>query len=822
MSGMHRRAALAVIVIFFLSGVSSLLYQIVWLRELGYIFGNTVQAAATLIAVFLAGLGIGSFLFSRILRGVAPLLIYAILEALIGLYGSIAPWGFDRLDDLYVWFYQSVSAAPEPIALMRVAASSLFLLVPTILMGGTLPVIVRWWARPGESTGRAVSRLYSANTFGATAGVVTAGFVTIPLLGIAATTVLAVSLNFILAGASSLLRYLEGPEGNRVAEAPASRWGVVKPVVLSAAFLMGLSSIADEVFWSRILVLHLGSSVYAYSLMLSCFLVGIAIGSALVGFLLGRIETAKLLVLLELALGVVLALQVVYLLELSDVMFAFASAIGIHSHFRMVLVLGLSVFTALGPPTILMGATFPVMVRLYAEGGRNESESTGAVYFFNTAGSIFGSLLAGFALIPLIGSQNGLLLMAAINLVVASIIMVSNRDAERRSMRHLFVPLAVAVGTVGAVWILLPPSAVILSPGVYAGKEDKVRFIREDVTATVALREFDSGDLSLELNGVNVAGTTPDLIGTQKLQGHLPLLMHPDPSSVLHIGFGSGGTAYAVSLHDEIEKIVIAEISPEVLEASDTYLREVNHGVLDDPRVETMINDGRNLVLATPETFDVILSDSIHPRYAGNGSLYTQDYFELCRDILNPGGVVSMWLPTYSLTQDNYLMILEAFRRVFPNTTVWYVPNDVNAFTIVIGRTEEGPIPFDRVARKLEGKVLADLQEIGISDPYDLAVAMLVDPVGVESLGMTVPAHVDDLPAVEYESGRLVDRDGTWFANFVMLARAMTPLPRNFLRIPDLERMEDAERRRLEMVRRHIDLLRQRIERTRGGEPAVE
>ncbi|MBW3670072.1 MAG: hypothetical protein KY432_00200, partial [Acidobacteria bacterium] len=167
---MRRGAASAVLLIFFFSGLSSLLYQIVWLKELSYTFGNTVQAAATLIAVFLAGLGIGSFLFSRILVRVSPLLLYAVLEALIGLYGSFAPYGFDRLDELYVWFYQSVSADPAAVSLMRVAAASMFLLVPTILMGGTLPILVRWWSRPGETTGQAVSRLYSANTFGATAG----------------------------------------------------------------------------------------------------------------------------------------------------------------------------------------------------------------------------------------------------------------------------------------------------------------------------------------------------------------------------------------------------------------------------------------------------------------------------------------------------------------------------------------------------------------------------------------------------------------------------------------------------------------------------
>lgn len=820
MHAMNRRMTSVVLVIFFLSGLSSLLYQIVWLKELGYIFGNTVQAAATLIAVFLAGLGIGSFLFSRKLLRISPLLLYAALEALIGLYGSFAPLGFDRLDDLYVWFYQSVSDASGPIALMRVAASSLFLLVPTILMGATLPVMVRWWSRPEESAGQGVSRLYSANTFGATSGVALAGFVTIPLIGVAATTFLAVSLNFTLALAAALLHYVQkAPQTESSSPRTVAPQLLGKPIVLLAAFIMGMSSIADEVFWSRILVLHLGSSVYAYSLMLCSFLVGIAIGSALVYRLIEKTAAWKLLVYLELGLAVVLALQIAYLLELADVIFTLATWIGIESQAHVVSVLGIAVFSALGIPTILMGATFPVTVRLYAEGGRSETDSTGVVYFFNTVGSIIGSFLAGFLLIPWIGSQNGLFLMATMNLIVAALILRHARLRGEREKGRRGQLLAASVAIVAAVWIMVPPSGVILSTGAYAEAGNRVLFVREDVTATVALREFENGALSLELNGVNVAGTSPALIGTQKLQGHLPLLMHSDPKSVLHIGFGSGGTAHAVSLHDEVEQIVIAEISPEVLEASDRYLRVVNKGVLDDPRVVTTINDGRNFVLATPRRFDVILSDSIHPRYAGNGSLYTQDYFELCRDVLNPGGVISMWLPTYSLTSTNYLMIVEAFRRVFPNATVWYVPNDVNAFTIVIGRTEAGPIPFDRIARGFEGAVLEDLKEIGIADPYDLARAMLIDPVGVEALGRSVPAHVDDLPAVEYESGRLIDREASWYANFEILARAMTPLPRNFLGIPDLGRMEAIERERLNLVLDHLQKLRERL-RQRATRPS--
>jgi spermidine synthase len=337
------------------------------------------------------------------------------------------------------------------------------------------------------------------------------------------------------------------------------------------------------------------------------------------------------------------------------------------------------------------------------------------------------------------------------------------------------------------------PDGVILAAGIFADAKAPILVFREDVTATVTLRQLGPHSLSLELNGVNVAGTSPELMGTQKLQGHLPLLMHPNPKKVLHIGFGSGGTAFAVSQHP-VSEIRIAEISPEVLDVSGRYLTAVNHGVLRDKRVRAEINDGRNYVLAAPEKFDVILSDSIHPRYAGNGSLYTQDYFELCRQKLNPGGIVSMWLPDYSLTTENYLMIVRAFRDVFPNTTIWYVPNIPNAFTIVIGRTEAGPIPMDRISRNMNPAVRRELADIGIRNEYDLASALMLDAQAVAALTARVEPHLDDRPAVEYESGRLLDRDVWWLRTFTLLARSSSPLARAFANVPDPAALAAAER----------------------------
>lgn len=791
--------------IFFLSGISALIYQTVWLKNLGLVFGNTVYATSTVIAIYLAGLGIGAFLFGKRLLGRSPLILYAILEALIGVAGSLSSNGFALLDQAYIASFQSFSGSPLLLALARGLFVALFLLPPTILMGGTLPVLVRWAEAGSRSRGKAISALYAVNTFGAVAGVALAGFILIPKAGLLTTLFTAVLLNFLLALVSVLLGYGIRDEPRDPAvhlPPPAAGYGSA-PVVLLLTFLMGLTSIADEVFWSRVLVLHLGSSVYAYALMLTSFLIGIAAGSALIHRIIDRVDPVKTLFFLELVLAATLAVQIHYFVRFADVLEALARALNAATYEMTLVVLLLTVLSALFIPTAIMGATFPLVVKLYGDRtGAAEGRASGVVYFFNTLGSILGSLLAGFVIIRWIGSQNGLFLMALINLLIA-VILFRSGSGRRRWVLSLASSATVLV----CAFVLARPDQIILSAGLFADRKAPVLLFREDVTATVTLRQMEGKFLSLELNGVNVAGTSPDLLGTQHLQGHLPLLAHGSAKRVLHIGFGSGGTAWAVSRHP-VQQIRIAEISPEVLEVSDSRLRSVNHGVLSDPRVRVEINDGRNFILATPETFDVILSDSIHPRYAGNGSLYTRDYFELCRKKLAPGGVISMWLPIYTLTTRNYLMILRAFSDVFPNTTVWYVPNTVNPFTIVMGRLEPGPIPLDRVEKGLTPAVRAELAQIGIHNAADIAAALIIDAEGVQRVTAGIEPHVDDLPAVEYESGRLLDRVGSWAQNFEFLLRNMTPMQRAFEgSIAPSEKLVELEKERRARFLGHLRFL---------------
>lgn len=799
------RSGWTILSIFFFSGLSSLLYQVVWLKELGYVFGNTVQAAATLIAVFLGGLGLGAAIFARKLLDRPPLKSYAIIELLIGAIGALSPTIFDLLDALYVASWSSVAGSPALLTLFRIGASGLFLLPPTILMGGTLPLLVRWYAARRDQPAGAVSALYGSNTLGACAGVALGGFLLIPTIGLLATIGVAAMTNLLLAFAAWLVsRHESVGTGSatipdKVESSRSASW------ILAAAFLTGFCAIAAEIVWSRILVLHLGSSVYAYSLMLFSFLVGIGLGSAIITRYIDRIDTIRALAFIELSLGLILVLQILYFTRFSDFLYAVAAPLSSPSYAATLGVLLTVTLIGLLPPTLLMGATFPLLVRRAAElSSDTVSSATGSIYLFNTIGSVAGSLLAGFVLISAIGTQNTLLLIAALTMFVGVAFLLRISGSRRVGWSLMTFALIALI----AVAVLLPSRAVIYA--AYEEDADTLKMLREDVSATVALREIRPGELWLELNGVNVAGTAADLIGTQMLQAHLPLLLAGDASRVLHIGFGSGGTAYSVSRHPQVEEIVIAEISPEVLDASSEWLSMVNHGVLADERVRIEINDGRNYVLATPEEFDVILSDSIHPRYAGNGSLYTLEYFQLCREKLADDGVISMWLPFYALTTKNYLEILAAFQAVFPDTTVWYIPDSVNAFTIVVGKMQPGPIPIGLLESGLSTEALAELKTIGIEDATDFMSMLMIDPFGVDALTRSVTPHSDDLPKIEYESGRVINRNASWLANFRVLTDHVSPLGTTFADAP-AELIREAERKRAERNRVHLELLTERF-----------
>jgi spermidine synthase len=751
------RGLTVAIFVFFLSGAASLADEVIWLKYLNLTFGATTAATATLVAVFMGGLALGSAICGRfIARVTRPDLLYGLLEGGVAVLALTTPLLFSAIGEAYVVAYRRLGEGPGVLMLVRIVLSAAALLPPTMLMGATFPALAR--AVEGLSRpGRRSTLLYGVNTAGAVVGVVLCGLVFIRTVGLHATLAgsacvsLIAALLAVTAGFSPTSGTFSAPTASD-RRRPALLW-------LGLAFLTGACAMADEVLWTRVLVLYLGSSVYAFALMLAIFLTGL-VGGSLLGAALAPADLRRSIGITQLALAVSLLLQVFAFPAYNSVLVSTATGLlHVRSYSGLLLAEGITTSLYLLPPTLLMGLSFALLLQAASRSTGTAPADVAAVYSVNTLGGIGGSLLTGFAAIPLLGSQNSLLLTGFLAAAMALVLMP-------RSW-----PMRLAPAGFLLLCLLPPRDGVILSAGVLSNvaREDLL-FFREDVTATVAVKRYVTSHsaLSLELNGVNVAGTSPDLVVIQKLQAHLPLALCDGARRILHIGFGSGGTAYSVSRH-AVSEMRIVEISPEVPQAADRYFRGVNHGVLADPRVRLTINDGRNFVLAAPEAFDVILSDSIHPRYAGNGSLYTEDYFRLCAGRLKPGGVISMWLPMYSLLPENYRSIVRAFQNVFPNVSIWYAHSEENSFTIVLA-TPEKTVRLQDVSLRLAAPGIAeDLSQIGANDPAELLSYLILAPGDVSRWVAETEPHTDDLPIVEYESGRTLASVGTWAQTFTEL-----------------------------------------------------
>jgi len=750
--------AALVTALFFTSGLVALAYEIVWVRALGLVVGNSLWAAVAVVAAYMGGMALGNAIIARFAARLRRhLRLYAAAEAVAAAFAlATAPC-------LSVLQRVAAHLGPEPLAgwglplAARFATAWAFLLCPTVAMGATLPLLV---ARVGRAQPVAwrVGRLYAANTFGAVAGVVLAGFVALPTIGERGTLALGATLGLAVAAAAWLA---EGAIPPAEIPAPAAAPPAWRSAWLLYPAVFGFVALACELVWTRVLILYLGSRVYAFALILAVYLLGVAAGSIIARMAVRRPRRA--LMASQLFVALALGLQVPVLIHFRDLLGVLANRFHLAGFVTLQLALAAAVAIATLPPTIGFGASFPLAVAAYP-GRFDIATRTGIVGAANTCGAIAGAVLGPLALVPVLGTQDvilGLSLLAA-----AAAVLLAETGAWR--------VLGLALGAAVLVEAVVLPRGAILRPA--AGDRDaEIEVVRESASATVVVERVKGprGDWrSLELNGVNVAGTSPELRAIQRLQGHLPLLLHPHPESVLHIGFGSGGTAWAVAQHP-VQRIVIAEISPEVLAVSDSVFRDINHGVLHDPRVQVIENDGRNVLLVSPERFDVLLSDSIHPVYAGNSTLYTREYFEMCRRRLRPHGVISMWLPMYSLTQRSYLSIMRAFWEVFPGACIWYDPVVPNEFTVVTGTMEPGPVRV-RWDALSDARLRPTLAEAGIHDAASLGGMLLLAPQQVAALVDGVMPHEDDFPEVEYESGRTLDRDRSWLRNFYMLFASRT------------------------------------------------
>ncbi|MGD0624883.1 MAG: fused MFS/spermidine synthase [Thermodesulfobacteriota bacterium] len=739
--------------IFFLSGLCGLIYEVVWARQFILVFGVTTLSVSTILTVFMGGLALGSWWFGRIANPKGRLLtVYAFLEMGIGLYALFLVVVFPHLPALYSPILQFFGEGYWISVILRFSLSAALLILPTTLMGGTLPVLGGFFVQTFNHLGKRLGILYAVNTFGGVAGSFLTGFFLLNFLGAALSTVLAALTNLALGAFALWLARSwpgEGPLGWEGKEKKEKAILLPKfhtpPAVLLVVFgVSGFAALAYEVLWTRTLVFILGSHTYAFTTLLMAFLMGIALGGAAFARVAdGTRRPALLLFILQVLIGLS-ALVLIGIFKRIPDWFAEWAQMTHTGWWKFVGLEFLVCFLLMLLPTFCMGGTFPLVMKLYVSDLKRRSRQIGRAYMVNTVGAILGAFMAGFVFIPWLGIQRSIAWMAGFNLSVAVGLLLMSRFLRVKT--RLLASGAAFLLFFSILWNV--PLTMKLQP---LGSEEKLLFYEENYSATVAVKEAATrtGTKVLTVNGLEEVPLDYASLQTFRFLGHFPLLIHPDPRKVLVVSFGAGIATGSASLHRSVE-IEAVEICPAVPRAARLYSRE-NHRVLENPRVRLLIQDGRNYIATTRKKYDVITADATHPWSADSWVLYTKEFYQLCKNQLNPGGIMIQWLPLHWLAPRDYRTLLRTFKLVFPHTSLWFT----NSYTIMVATPGKLAIDYTRLMRRFEEEALPkDLGPVGMGEVASLLGFFLMGEGQIDRFLSKGETNTDDQPLVEFSAHR--------------------------------------------------------------------
>ncbi|MCB2153634.1 fused MFS/spermidine synthase [bacterium] len=795
---------------FLLSGASGLIYEVVWSRQLTTLFGSTVYAISTVLTAFMGGLALGSWLLGkRADRMDRPLMFYGFLELGIAIAALAFPFLLRIVTPIIGTFYSpGGEAAFVFFSLVRFVIAVVLLLIPTTLMGATLPVISRAVTHDLHAVGKKVGGLYALNTTGAVIGVFVTGFFLIERFGVHGTTLIAAAINVfvtILAvglGRSLLVKPVEetetqpAPEINSgdSLEIPDS----VVRIVLGTYLVSGLVALAFQVSWTRSLIFNfetLKATTYSFAGMLTVFLLGLAIGSAIMQAFVDRLRDHLFVyVLIQFGIGVTGALSI-FIINAPTPSFLFLPELdpakeGALNWWAAVGNVMIKTALSLGLPTLLMGMAFPIVARIAVGSLRRLGRDVGQVYALNTLGAIIGSFLGGFVLIPLLGITLTLTILSGISLLIGvTVLAVHPKVSRKQRPAIIIVSLLVIAFVIGRVGI----SAMDIKYQQLTVGES-MAYYHEGPLATVSVIEDARGWRTIYVDDVGVAGTDPVLQTDQKTLAHAPmLLLGGEATRVATVGFGAGGASWSYTLYPDIKEIHAIEITTSVLEAAPS-LTDANHGILYktdiiedalekvgpeghitgavhpvgdytiepapgfrsfDPRYRVVVDDARAYFRFTGTVYDVIATDCTDLRYKTNANLYDQEYFELCREHITDDGLVVVWMPLGGLSDEAFRIVVRTFHEVFPEMTVWYFTNQPTHYCLFIGQKGGLKIDYSKVLKGLElPAIQADLEEIGLRDPNKLIASFVTDERGIDHYVGDGPLNTADFPIIEFLSPR--------------------------------------------------------------------
>jgi spermidine synthase len=747
-----------ILILFFFSGASALVYEVVWMKMLTLVFGATAFAISTTLASFMAGLALGNYWFGRLVdRSHRPLLIYSLLEFGIGIFAFIMPVVFSLLDNIYIYIYQDITQNYIGLNLIRFVLSFIILIIPTTLMGGTLPVITRFLFRQSGHLGERVSQLYSVNTLGAVVGTFTTGFFLIAVLGIHEAAYLAGTINLLIAAVMLALdrkhstksrndnqntsNILGRSEDNQIFSSRLAK------LALWSIGISGFCSLAYEVFWTRALIFILDNTSHAFATMLSAFLFGLALGSMIVARWVG--STKRLFItfgIIEVFIGFFALLSIPVFGNLG-VSVGGASSYTETNQWLWVLTRFGRSFLMMLIPTVLMGMTIPIATSIYTKGKTGVGSAVGRVFAINTMGGVLGSIMAGFLLIPLIGISGSIMMVATINATIGIALILAEPVMKYRNRIRMVVANGALIVTTLAV-LMFYGQLIFISP-TERTTMNNVLYYEEGADATVKVYQDIFLDKTLSIDGFPVAGTTRRHQDGQKSLGNIPLLLSQvDQPSVNIIGFGAGGSSWAATLYD-ISSIECVELVPAVLEAS-SFFPEINHGVLDDPQLTIITGDGRNYLLLTDKIYDIISVDATSPKSAGSGNLYTEEFYQLCQKRLSQDGLMLQWLPFHLLSEVELKMTTRTFLQVFPHASLWF--SFQRNYFLLVGTQQPLSLDFQRlVSLTLQEDIQKELGPLAINDAFDVLTCFIMDEEALSNYVNGARLNTDNHPYLEFE-----------------------------------------------------------------------
>ena len=755
------------------SGATIFIYEVIWMRLLSLTFGTTTTASAIVIATFMAGLGLGGLYWGRVVDRIKKKTLFlSLIEFGIGLSGLLILFILPHLSGFYKLLYNKFHTQSMPLFIISISAF-IIIFLPTMLMGGILPVLVKLYVHTNNRIGPGIGILYTTISVGGIIGAGLTGTILIRNLGQFQTQILAIAINLAMGLITLLFLGSESTVKNeKEIEIEIHRRDSL--LLLAVATITGFIGLALEIFWLRALSIFLANTAYTFAVVLVVYLLGISIGGYLYTRCLSQTKRGHIWLVITLSVIGGYVIATAFLLNgFPDLLFPLSGLLKI-ALLRITLPGLVLALVIMFLPALFMGISFPLICRLNNRSLQTLGQGIGDIYFLNTMGSIIGSVSAGFLLIPILGVVRGIIIIGIIYILTAATVY----GIHNRKRWTLFIVASGMALTVLLSLGLNKKNTYILPPSIFRtpAREDRILYYSETSSGTVIVTEDRyTGIRACYINNSAVCGVTYDALKVVKMLGELPFLFNPEAETALVIGFGIGITSSTIAWHP-VKRLDCVEICPGVKPAA-KYFARFNRNIVHNPKVNFIAGDGRNYLLLTDKKYDIISCDPTHPAL-GCGSLYTLEFFRLCKAHLNQNGVIAQYLPLHKLSNEEFKTAVKTFATVFPHTTIWLA----HSHGILLGTPKKVSIDFQKLKN-----VLFELADDILNDPYLFASSIMLDEDAVKELTQAHPINTDNRPYLEYFTPQSIIPEN-WTTNLKSLI-SLRSNPQNVIK-----NIEDSEK----------------------------